>query len=322
MRRALPRILALTVAAAATAAVLVPAPAMAAGNGNSEGNSQSPFVQAFEPTLVARATLSADHLEAGPAVGRAGHARERPHRPVGRPGDPRLLGRDRQRRRHVLGPARQRLRRQGATPPTSCCATTSCAPHWQTADGGDGAIAVERFISLQRPQPRARLPDRQRGHHRPPADRRRLRHRVGRAREGRHVLGRRGVRPVPAPLRRRRHAAREPVLVPGRASRRRTRTSQPGETPRVRAQPRLRGDGRHRRTAATSTRSSRAPTPTTPTCAAAEIHEFDTRRGAYTGRTWSYQTDQDGERHRRRLHGAATTCCCSSSATTSRATSR
>ena len=56
-------------------------------------------------------------------------------------------------------------------------------PDWETADGGAGEIGVGRVHLAARPGPPDRLPDRQRGHRRAAADRRRLRHRVGGARQ-------------------------------------------------------------------------------------------------------------------------------------------
>jgi glycerophosphoryl diester phosphodiesterase len=63
--RAQTRIIALAAAAATAAVILLPSPANAAGN----GEPQSPSDKIVEPTLVARATLSADHIEPGPASG-------------------------------------------------------------------------------------------------------------------------------------------------------------------------------------------------------------------------------------------------------------
>ena len=145
-RRALPRLLALTVATAATAAVLVPAPAMAVDGGGTRAASQSPFVQAFEPTLVARATLSADHLEPGPASGAlasSGNGRTGPW-----PGQV------------IPGFSASIDNGDGtfwAQPDNGFGTKANSAdfllrnylirPSWQTAEGGDGSIAVERFVS-------------------------------------------------------------------------------------------------------------------------------------------------------------------------------
>src|SRR5688500_14240932 len=68
-RRVLPRLLA-AAAAPATAVARLPAPAASAQPvAAAPAASQSPYVQTHVPTLVARATLSADHLEPGPASG-------------------------------------------------------------------------------------------------------------------------------------------------------------------------------------------------------------------------------------------------------------
>lgn len=65
--RARTRFLALAAAAATAAVILIPSPANAAGDGEPNG----PSMKKTDPVLVARATLSADHLEAGPASGAA-----------------------------------------------------------------------------------------------------------------------------------------------------------------------------------------------------------------------------------------------------------
>ena len=63
--RAQTRIFALAAVAATAAVILLPASANAAGI----GEPQSPTDKIVEPTLVARATLAADHIEPGPASG-------------------------------------------------------------------------------------------------------------------------------------------------------------------------------------------------------------------------------------------------------------
>ena len=70
------------------------------------------------PTLVARATLSADYLAPGPPSGAVATPANGRTGPVPRPGDPRLLRRGRQRRRHLLG----------------ACPTTASAPRRNSAD--------------------------------------------------------------------------------------------------------------------------------------------------------------------------------------------
>ena len=63
-------------------------------------------------------------------------------------------------------------------------------PDWETAGGGAGEIVVDSFISLRDPDHLLAVPDRQRGDDGPPADRWGLRHRIGPARAGRHVVDR------------------------------------------------------------------------------------------------------------------------------------
>ena len=156
---------------------------------------------------------------------------------------PGFSGHDRQRRRHVLGDAGQRLRRQGATPPTSCCACTTSRPGGRAPSGGAGQIERRRVHLPARPDAPDPVPDRQRGHAGTAAHRRRLRHRVGRprsttARSGSARSSARSSSTSTRPARCSRRRCRSRT-----ASRRPTRRSQPGETPRVRAQPRVRGDG-------------------------------------------------------------------------------
>ena len=102
-------------------------------------------------------------------------------------------------------------------------------PRWESADGGAGQIDVGEFISLRDPAAPDPVPDRQRGHAGPAAHRRRLRHRVGRPPRRRHVLDRRGVRPVPPPRRRDRQRARARRCRSRTASRRPTRRSNPAK---------------------------------------------------------------------------------------------
>ena len=174
-------------------------------------------------------------------------------------------------------------------------------PDWETADGGAGAHRGRRVHLAARPRPPDPVPDRQRGDARPAADRRRLRHRVGRARAGRHVLDRRGVRPVPAPRR----------LPTARCSRRRCAfpggKSPPnpylaaGETPRV---PASRGFE-----AMAASANGRYLYPIVegafvddPTRAAGSSTSSTPDAARYTGRTWQYEVDSRRQRHRRRLH--------------------
>ena len=178
------------------------------------------------------------------AVGCAGHAGQRPHRAVPGPGDPGLLRHGRQRRRHVPRACRTTGSAPRPTRPTSSCGSTTSASTGRPPRGGAGAISVGDHVSLADPDGSARLPDRQRRHARAAADRRRLRHRVGRTRRRRHAVDRRGVRPVPAPLRRR----------PASCSRRRSQFPD-GKSP---AQP-VPPAGRDRRGCAAAAASRRWP---------------------------------------------------------------
>ena len=270
------------------AAVLVQAPAHATHDHGRHGPS------ATRPHLDARATLSADYPRSRPAVRRQGHTGQRPHGPVRRPGHPRLLRPRRAPGRHVLGDARQRLRRQGATRPTSCCGSTTSRRDWETARGGAGQHRASRdFISLatrttgstSRSSTRAR---------------------------------RRGCSPVPTSTSSRCSAAATapsgsatssarscctstragrllapPVAVPARQVAAEP-DARPGETPNVAGQRRLRGDGPVARTAATSTRSWRGalvddPDPAPPDHLRVRHHG----RTATPARTWAYQVDTD-----------------------------
>ena len=204
----------------------------------------------------------------GPPSGALADAGQRAHRAVPRPGHPRASP----------GWSTTATARSGRCPttasaprptrPTSCCACTTSRPDWETAGGGAGAIEVGEFISLRDPDRRIPFPIVNE------ATPERLLtggdfdiESVVRC-PRRHVLDRRGVRPVPAPRRR----------APARCSRRRSSSPtasrrpnpylQPGETPRVRSSRGLRGDGRRRATAAACTRSSRARSPTTRSPAA------------------------------------------------------
>ena len=165
-------------------------------------------------------------------------------------------------------------------------------PHWETARRRRRRDRGRAVHLAARPRPPDRLPDRQRGHARPAADRRRLRHRVAwsaprTARSGSaRSSGRSCCTSTPtAGCCRRRcpfpdgKSPQNPYLGRGRAA------PDPGE-------PRVRGDGRPPPTAATSTRSSRARSSTTPTSAAAGSTSSTPAPARYTGRTWAYQVDE------------------------------
>ena len=140
--RARTRILALAAAAATTAVILIPSPASAAGN----GDPQNPTEKIVEPTLVARATLSADHLEDGPASGALASPANGRTGPF--PGQ--------------VIPGFSAMVDNGdgtfwAQPDNGFGSKGNSAdfllrnylvrPDWETATGGAGAIEIERFIS-------------------------------------------------------------------------------------------------------------------------------------------------------------------------------
>ena len=260
------------------------------------------------PTLLARATLSADFLGPRPAVRRAGHPGERPQRPVPGPGHPRLLGHGRQRRRHVLGDAGQRLRHARPTRPTSCCACTASRRTGRrpTAVPGRSTSATSSRCatptgSIPFPIVNGATPERLLTGADFDIES------VVRA-AGRQLLDRRGVRPVPAPRRRDRQGARRAVRVP-----RRQVARQPVPAARRDAagprQPRVRGDGGIARTGAASTRSSRARSPTTRSPAPPrDLRVRHPRRQLHRPHL-GVRDRHRRQRHRRRLHGRQRSRC-------------
>ncbi len=166
-----------------------------------------------------------------PAVGGAGLAGQRPHRalpparssPASRPWSRTGTA--------PSGPSPTTGSAPRPTPPTSCCGSTRSDPTGRPPTAARASIEVERLHLAARPGPQGPVRDRRTSDARPAAHRRRLRHRVGGPRQGRHVLDRRGVRPVPAARRRPtagccRHRCPSPT-----ASRRRTPTSPPARRP-------------------------------------------------------------------------------------------
>ncbi|AWB95641.1 glycerophosphodiester phosphodiesterase [Agromyces badenianii] len=140
--RAQTRLLALAAAAATAAVLLIPSPAHAAADGKPHG----PSAKIVEPTLVARATLSADHLESGPASGALASAAN------GRTGP--FAGQ--------VVPGFSAMIDNGdgtfwAQPDNGFGSKGNSAdfllrnylvrPAWETANGGTGEIEIERFIS-------------------------------------------------------------------------------------------------------------------------------------------------------------------------------
>ncbi|GAA1825458.1 esterase-like activity of phytase family protein [Agromyces salentinus] len=287
-RRALPRLLAVAVTAAAAAAVLVPAPALAAGA--SDGRSQSPYVQAFQPTLVARATLSADHLEAGPASGALaspGNGRTGPWAGQVIPGFSAAID-------NGDGTFWAQPDNGFGTKANSAdflLRNYLVRPAWQTAEGGDGSIAVERFISYNDRNGVLDFPIANGA-----TDERLLTgadfdiESVVRAKDGTFWVGEEFG---PFLL----HFAADGTLLEkpfslGGAKSPQNPYLQAGETPRVRASRGFEAlaasvNGRYLYPVVEGSYADDAD------LRRREIHEFDTRRGAYTGRTWSYQTDQE-----------------------------
>lgn len=289
-RRALPRLIALTAAAAATAAVLVPVSAVAAPGDDRDAPVRGAVVRSVEPTLVARATLPADHLEEGPASGAlASPANGR----VGPwPGQV------------IPGFSAAIDNGDGtfwAQPDNGFGTKANSAdfllrnylvrPDWQTAAGGEGTIAVERFISYN---------DRNRVLDFPIANGATAERlltgadfdieSVVRAKDGTFWVGEE-FGPFLLHFDATGTLLEKPFSLTGAKSPQNPYL-QAGETPRVRAS---RGFE-----ALAASVNGRFLYPVVEGSYAddadlrrREIHEFDTRRGAYTGRTWSYQTDQE-----------------------------
>ena len=289
-RRALPRLIALTAAVAATAAVLVPASAIAAPSGDAAGTSQSPFVQAFEPTLVARATLSADHLEPGPASGAlASPANGRVGPWAGQviPGFSAAID-------NGDGTFWAQPDNGFGTKGNSAdflLRNYLVRPAWQTADGGDGSIAVERFIGYNDRNGVLDFPivngD---------TTERLLTgadfdiESVVLAKDGTFWVGEE-FGPFLLHFDADGTLLEKPYSLTGAKSPQNPYL-QPGETPRVRASRGFEAlaasvNGRYLYPVIEGSYADDAD------LRRREIHEFDTRRGEYTGRTWSYQTDQE-----------------------------
>ncbi|WP_395244382.1 esterase-like activity of phytase family protein [Agromyces sp. MMS24-K17] len=270
--------------------MLVPTTAAVAAGGNGAEHSDSPFVQAHVPTLVARATLSADHLEPGPPSG----ALASPANGRTGPWDGQVI------------PGFSAMIDNGdgtfwAQPDNGFGAKGNSAdfllrnylvrPAWQTADGGDGAIAVERFISyndrnglLDFPIVNGATADRLLTGADFDIES------VVRAKDGTFWVGEE-FGPFLLHFGADGTLLEKPFPLAGAKSPQNPYL-QPGETPRVRA-------SRGFEALAAST-NGRYLYPVVEGSYAddrdlrrREIHEFDTRRGQYTGRTWSYQADQE-----------------------------
>lgn len=281
------RILALAASAVTAAVILIPSTANAAGNGEPQG----PSAKTVEPTLVARATLSADHLEPGPASGALaspGNGRTGPFAGQVVPGFSAMIDNG-----------------DGtfwAQPDNGFGSKANSAdfllrnylvrPDWETADGGAGDIAVERFISyndanrvLDFPIVNESTPDRLLTGADFDIES------IVRAKDGSFWVGEE-FGPFLLHFDADGTLLEKPVPLPGGAKSPQNPYLAAGETPRVRA-------SRGFEALAGST-SGRYLYPILEGAylddadlRRREVLEFDTTAGAYTGRTWSYQADQD-----------------------------
>lgn len=286
-RRALPRVIALTAATAAAAALLAAAPADAVGNGQTTPTSP---MHAFEPTLVARATLSADFLAEGPASGALASAAN------GRQGpwDGQVI------------PGFSAVIENGdgtfwAQPDNGFGSKGNSADFllrnylvsadWQTAAGGDGSLEVERFISYNDRNGVLDFPIVNEG-----TDERLLTgadfdiESVVRAKDGSFWVGEE-FGPFLLHFDADGTLLEKPFSLDGAKSPQNPYLAA-GETPRVRASrgfEALAGsvNGRYLYPIVEGSYADDAD------LRRREVHEFDTRRGQYTGRTWNYQTDQE-----------------------------
>ncbi|MHC3000125.1 esterase-like activity of phytase family protein [Microbacterium sp. HJ5] len=284
--RALPRVVALTVAAVAAASVLTPAAALAAPD---RAPSASGIVKTVAPTLVARATLSADHLEEGPPSGALASSAN------GRTGpwDGQVI------------PGFSAAIDNGdgtfwAQPDNGFGSKGNSAdfllrnylvrPAWETAAGGAGAIEVERFISYNDRNGVLDFPIVGDG-----TEERLLTgadfdiESVVRAKDGTFWVGEE-FGPFLLHFDAEGTLLEKPFSLDGAKSPQNPYLQ--GETPRVRAS---RGFE-----ALAASKNGKFLYPIVEGSYAddsdlrrREVLEFDVKRGQYTGRTWSYQTDQE-----------------------------
>ncbi|WP_116946988.1 esterase-like activity of phytase family protein [Jiangella endophytica] len=282
--------LARSVAAAVAATLLLPA-AAAAGEDQGHGSSSRGHGSVTHPVLEGRATLSADYLAEGPPSG----ALATPANGRQGPWDGQVI------------PGFSAMVDNGdgtfwAQPDNGFGSKGNSAdfllrnylvrPHWDTGDGGSGEIEVERFVSyndrdhvLDFPIVNESTPDRLL---------------TGadfdieslvRAKDGTFWVGEEFG---PFIL----HFAADgtllepPVPLPGGLKSPQSPYLLPGETPLVRSSRGFEAmaaspDGRYLYPIVEGAYAN------DPDQRRREIHEFDTRRDRYTGRTWSYQTDQE-----------------------------
>ncbi|MFE6996192.1 esterase-like activity of phytase family protein [Microbacterium sp. NPDC057659] len=285
MRR-LPRALAAATAVAAAATLLLAAPANAAGNQTTPASPN----HAFQPTLVAWAQLSADFLADGPPSGAqasAGNGRQGPWNGQVIPGFSAVIDNG-----------------DGtfwAQPDNGFGAKGNSAdfllrsylvrPDWQTATGGSGEIKVERFISYNDRNGLLDFPIVNDG------TKDRLLtgadfdiESVVRAKDGTFWVGEE-FGPFLLHFDAKGTLLQKPFSLQGAKSPQNPYLKA-GETPRVKFS---RGFE-----AMAASKNGRYLYPILegayaddPEQRRREIREFDTRKGAYTDRTWSYQTDQE-----------------------------
>ncbi|MDQ0646542.1 glycerophosphoryl diester phosphodiesterase [Microbacterium natoriense] len=280
------RAIAAATAVTAAATLLLAAPAQAAGNQTTPTSKN----HAFEPTLVAWAELSADFLADGPpsgALASPGNGRQGPWDGQVIPGFSAVIDNG-----------------DGtfwAQPDNGFGAKGNSAdfllrsylvrPDWQTAQGGSGEIAVERFISYN---DRNHVLDFPIVHDATPE-----RLLTGadfdiesavRAKDGTFWVGEE-FGPFLLHFDANGTLLAKPFSLDGAKSPQNPYL-QPGETPRVRAS---RGFE-----ALAASVNGRYLYPIVegayaddPDLRRREILEFDTKRGVYTGRSWNYQTDQE-----------------------------
>ncbi len=281
------RILALAATAATAAVLLIPAPAHAAGS----EEQRSPTAKTIEPTLVARATLSADHLEAGPpsgALASPGNGRTGPFAGQVVPGFSAMIDNG-----------------DGtfwAQPDNGFGSKANSAdfllrnylvrPAWKTAEGGSGEIVIERFVSYNDANRVLDFPIVNEN-----TDDRLLTgadfdiESIVRAKDGTFWVGEE-FGPFLLHFGADGTLLERPFPMPGGAKSPQNPYLGTGETPLVRAS---RGFE-----ALAGSNNGRYLYPVLegayandPDLRRREILEFDTKRGTYTERTWSYQTDQD-----------------------------
>ncbi|KRE23606.1 esterase-like activity of phytase family protein [Agromyces sp. Soil535] len=282
------RVVALAAAAVTAAVILLPSPADAVGDTEPNG----PSVKTVEPTLVARATLSADHLEPGPASGAAltttVNGRTGPFAGQVIPGFSAMIDNG-----------------DGtfwAQPDNGFGSKGNSAdfllrnylvrPAWQTGEGGSGEIEIERFITyndadrvLDFPIVNEATPDRLLTGADFDIES------VVLAKDGTFWVGEE-FGPFLLHFDSDGTLLEKPYPLPGGAKSPQNPYLQAGETPRVRAS---RGFE-----ALAGSASGRflfpvveGPYADETDLRRREVLEFDTRAGAYTGRAWNYETDQD-----------------------------